>query len=80
MVEGDHGELAAPDDGYGQAVDQGQEFVAAALAAVETCVGTLPHTVYGVGALWLANDVLETDLDGNRGCIYVNLYLKKKNH
>ena len=62
MLEGDHGELTAPHHGQGNAADQGHDFVAAVLAAVEAGVGVLPHTVHGMGALWLSEDIFELDL------------------
>jgi len=63
VLEGDHGELTAPHHGQGDAADQGHDFVAAVFAAVEAGVGVLPHTVHGMGALWLSEDIFESDLD-----------------
>ena len=62
MLEGDHGELAAPAGGHGDAAQESEQLVAAALAAVEALVGVGPHAVHGVGALRLAKDVIELDL------------------
>jgi len=63
VLEGDHGELAAPAHGQGDAAAEGEELVAAALAAVEAGVGVLPHAVDGVGLIGLSEDILEFDLN-----------------
>jgi len=63
VLEGDHGELTAPHHGQRDAADQGHDFVAAVFAAVEAGVGVLPHTVHGMGALWLSEDIFEENLD-----------------
>jgi len=63
VLECDHGELAAPAGGDGDAAQQRHQLVAAALAAVEALVGVLPHAVDGVGALGLAQHVVEAHLD-----------------
>jgi len=63
VLEGDHGELAAPAGGDGNAAQEGHQLVAAALAAVEALVRVLPHAVDGVGALGLAQHVVEADLN-----------------
>jgi len=63
VLEGDHGELAAPAGSNGDAAEEGHQLVAAALAAVEAHVGVLPYAVDGVGALGLTEDIVEFDLD-----------------
>jgi len=63
MLEGDHGEFTSPAGSNWDAAEEGHQLVAAALAAVEAGVGVFPHTVHGVGALWLTEDIVELDLD-----------------
>jgi len=63
VLEGDHGELAAPAGGQGDAAQERHQLVAAAFAAVEAGVGVPPHAVDGVGALGLAQHVVEAHLD-----------------
>lgn len=46
MAESDAGEFTSPAEGYGDATDQGEELVAAVLAAVEAGIGDPPNTVY----------------------------------
>lgn len=63
VVEGDDGELEAPAEGAGYAAEDGQEVVAASLAAVEAAVGQLPHAVDGVTSIGFSQDVFETHLN-----------------
>ena len=57
MRNGSHGEVAAPRESYTHTTKQGDEFVAASLAALKTCVGSFPDTVNRPHSLWFAYDV-----------------------
>ena len=61
--ERDDGELASPADGQRNSTDGWQQLVAAALAAVETLVGAVPHTLDGVSAIWFTQDLVKADLE-----------------
>jgi len=62
VTEGDVGEFTAPLGSDADTTAQGHQHVAAVLAAVEAFVGVGPHTLHGVGALGLSEDILEGDL------------------
>ena len=66
MPEGDPGKLAPPADGQGNTTDGRHQLVAAALATIEALVGAAPHTLYGVGAIGLAQNFVKANLKGER--------------
>lgn len=61
--EGDGCELTSPAHGQRDAAEDGHEVVAAQLPAVEAFVRAGPHAVDGVGAIGLAQHLVETHLD-----------------
>ena len=63
MHEGDHGKLAAPAQRQRDAANNGQEVVAAVLAALEAAVGGGPHAVDAVGAVWFGQYILKGHLE-----------------
>ena len=63
MHEGDHGKLAAPAQRQRKAANNGQEVVAAVLAALEAAVGGGPHAVDAVGAVWFGQYILKGHLE-----------------
>ena len=62
VVEGDHGELAAPLGGDADAAQQRADGVAQGLPAVEALVRVDPHAVVAVRGLGLGQHVFECDL------------------
>lgn len=62
LLEGNEGKLAPPEKGYNQTTQYGHRLVAKVLAAVETRIAALPHTVHAVGTVRLAQNVLKGHL------------------
>ena len=62
VVEGDQGELTAPVAGQRDGAQEGEEFVAASLAAVEAAEGRLEAERDGVTTLRLRDHILELNL------------------
>ena len=63
MHKGDHGKLAAPAQRQRKAANNGQEAVAAVLAALEAAVGGGPHAVDAVGVVWFGQYILKGHLE-----------------
>jgi len=62
VVEGDEGKLSSPFHGDTDSKEESKELVAAVLTAVEAAVRALPHTVEGVGAIRLTENIVESNL------------------
>lgn len=63
VLEGDHGELAAPAHGQGDTTEESEQLVAASFAAAEALVGVAPHTVHGPDAIGFTKNLIEGYLD-----------------
>jgi len=74
VLHGDHGELTSPADSQRDAAEQGDEFVAAAFAAVEAPVGVLPHAVDGVGTFGFCQHIFEGYLQMVVDVIRITVY------
>ena len=62
MLEGDHGEPAAPAECHRHTAEDGEDVVAASLGAVEAVVGAFPHAVDCMGAIGFCQHVLKGHL------------------